>query len=115
MGGRPDPRPAAGRCRYGIARCGYGLPNCTGSTGAEARSYMIRVLVVDDHPLVRETLTELLNSAGDLAVVGQCADGGEVAAAVIETRPDVALLDVQMPRVDGLTAAREVRATQPGL
>src|SRR4051812_2791951 len=74
---------------------------------------MIRVLVVDDHPLLRETLTDLLAATGDIAVVGQCADGSEVAAAVAETRPHVLVLDVQMPKVDGLTAARAVRATHP--
>jgi DNA-binding NarL/FixJ family response regulator len=74
---------------------------------------MIRVLVVDDHRLVREALTDLLSSCEDIAVVGQCADGSEVAAAVAETRPDVLLLDLQMPLVDGLTAARAVRAAHP--
>jgi DNA-binding NarL/FixJ family response regulator len=74
---------------------------------------MIRVLVVDDHVLVREALTDLLATSGDMAVVGECADGSEVAAAVAETRPDVLLLDVQMPKMDGLTAARAIRATHP--
>src|SRR4051812_20486905 len=74
---------------------------------------MIRVLVVDDHPLVREVLTDLLAATDDIAVVGQCVDGSEVAAAVAEARPDVLLLDVQMPKVDGLTAARAVRSAHP--
>ena len=74
---------------------------------------MIRVLVVDDHSLVREALTDLLSASGGIAVVGQCADGSEVAAAVAQMRPDVLLLDLQMPKVDGLTAARAVRAAHP--
>ena len=74
----------------------------------------VKVLVVDDHPLVRETVTELLEACDDLRVVGQCADGSEVPAAVAQLRPDVVLMDLQMP-VDGLTAARAVRASHPGV
>jgi DNA-binding NarL/FixJ family response regulator len=72
----------------------------------------VTVLVVDDHPLIRETVTNLLEACDDLRVVGQCADGSEVPAAVSQLRPDVVLMDLQMP-VDGLTAARAVRASHP--
>ena len=72
----------------------------------------VKVLVVDDHPLIRETVTDLLEACDDLRVVGQCADGSEVPAAVALLRPDVVLMDLQMP-VDGLTAARAVRASHP--
>jgi DNA-binding NarL/FixJ family response regulator len=71
---------------------------------------MIRVVVVDDHPLLRDSLTDLLEATGGITVVGQCADGSQVTAVVAEARPDVLLLDLQMPRVDGLTAAHAVRA-----
>jgi DNA-binding NarL/FixJ family response regulator len=74
---------------------------------------MIRVVVVDDHPLVRESLTDLLDATGDITVVDQCADGSEVAAAVAVASPDVLLLDLQMTTMDGLTAARGVRRTHP--
>ncbi|MGY1605424.1 response regulator [Geodermatophilus sp. SYSU D00815] len=74
---------------------------------------MIRVLVVDDHPLVRDTLSDLLTAAGGIDVVGQCADGSEVAEAVERLRPDVVLMDLQMPRMDGLTAAQGVLASHP--
>ena len=74
----------------------------------------VTVLVVDDHPLIRETVTDLLETCDDLRVVGQCADGSEVPAAVAQLRPDVVLMDLQMP-VDGLTAARAVRASHPGV
>ena len=76
---------------------------------------IIRVLVVDDFPLVREAIIELLAATDDITVVGQCGDGDAVAAAVAETRPDVLLLDVRMPKVDGLTAARAVRVAHPGV
>jgi DNA-binding NarL/FixJ family response regulator len=74
---------------------------------------MIRVVVVDDHPLVRDALTDVLEAAGGIRVVGQCTDGSEVAAAVAQTRPDVLTMDLHMPRMDGMTAARGVRATHP--
>jgi DNA-binding NarL/FixJ family response regulator len=74
---------------------------------------MPRVLIVDDHPLVREGLSSLFDATADLAVVGQCADGSEVVEAVERTRPHVVLMDLQMPRVDGLTAARAVLLVQP--
>lgn len=74
----------------------------------------VKVLVVDDHPLIRDTITDLLEACDDLRVVGQCADGSEVPAAVAQLRPDVVLMDLQMP-VDGLTAARAVRASHPGV
>jgi DNA-binding NarL/FixJ family response regulator len=73
----------------------------------------IRVLVVDDHRFVRAALTDVLEAADDIAVVGECADGSEVAAAVDHLHPDVLLLDLQMPVMDGLTAAGAVRSDHP--
>lgn len=75
-------------------------------------STTIRLLVVDDDPLVRTGLTMLLAGAPDLAVVAEAGDGGEVAAAVAEHRPDVVLMDIRMPRVDGL-AATELLCARP--
>ncbi|MGY1638938.1 response regulator transcription factor [Geodermatophilus sp. SYSU D00742] len=74
---------------------------------------MPTVLIVDDHRLIRDALTDLFAETPDIQVVGQCADGDEVVAAVGRTRPDVVLMDLQMPRVDGLTAARAVLAAHP--
>jgi DNA-binding NarL/FixJ family response regulator len=74
---------------------------------------MIRVVVVDDHPLVRDALTDVLEAAGGISVVGQGTDGTQVAAAVAQARPDVLIIDLHMPKMDGLTAARGVRATHP--
>jgi DNA-binding NarL/FixJ family response regulator len=73
----------------------------------------IRVLIVDDHQLIRDALTDLFAATEDIEPVGSCADGGEVATAVERTRPDVILMDLQMPWMDGLTAARAVLADHP--
>lgn len=69
-----------------------------------------RVLIVDDDALVRAGLSMMLDSAEDLAVVADVADGAEVVAAVNEHRPDVVLMDIRMPRLDGLAATERLRA-----
>ena len=73
----------------------------------------IRVLVVDDHPLVRSTLTELLSDEDDLTVVGECDDGSQVVDAVERLRPDVVLMDLSMPGMGGLAATEALRGVRP--
>ena len=69
----------------------------------------IRVLVVDDDALVRAALTMLLAGADDIKVVGEAADGREVEHAVAEHQPDVVLMDIRMPGMDGLAATEILR------
>src|SRR5688572_17567225 len=69
----------------------------------------IRVLVVDDHPVVRQGLRTFLDLQGDLTVVGEAGDGDAAVAAAIEHRPDVILLDLRMPGADGTAALRGLR------
>jgi DNA-binding NarL/FixJ family response regulator len=70
---------------------------------------MIRVLLVDDQELVRTGLRGILRAAFGFDIVGECADGSEVLAAVDSLAPDVVLMDVRMPVVDGMQATRELR------
>ncbi|MDI2125904.1 response regulator transcription factor [Yinghuangia seranimata] len=70
----------------------------------------VRVLIVDDDALVRAGLSIMLSSPDDILVVGQAADGSEVDAAVREHRPDVVLMDIRMPVMDGLAATARLRA-----
>ena len=74
---------------------------------------VVRVVLVDDHALVRGGLAQLLDAADDIEVVGQAADGGDALEVVASTRPDVVVMDLQMPGVDGVTATRRVVADHP--
>jgi DNA-binding NarL/FixJ family response regulator len=71
---------------------------------------MINVVLVDDHPLVRAGLAELLRGTTDIDVVGTASDGAEALELVRRVRPDVVLMDLQMPGVDGVTATRNIVA-----
>jgi DNA-binding NarL/FixJ family response regulator len=70
---------------------------------------MIRVLIADDHPVVRQGLRTFLGVQDDIDVVGEAADGAEVVSQAEALAPDVILLDLKMPGVDGLTALEELR------
>jgi DNA-binding NarL/FixJ family response regulator len=71
---------------------------------------MIKIVVVDDQTLVRSGLRALLANSDDLEVVGEAIDGSDAIAVVTRTRPDVVLMDVRMPGVDGIAATRKIIA-----
>jgi len=81
--------------------------------GVEAICQMIRVLIVDDHALVREGTRQLLELEDDLQVVGVAANGIEALDLVTETHPDVVLMDIEMPEMDGIEATARIAAEFP--
>ncbi|TDC52581.1 response regulator transcription factor [Jiangella ureilytica] len=76
---------------------------------SEPQTTVTRVLIVDDDALVRAGLSMMLAGAPDLEIVGEAADGADVPAMVESARPDVVLMDIRMPRVDGLAATQTLR------
>jgi DNA-binding NarL/FixJ family response regulator len=73
----------------------------------------IRILIADDHTLVRESLVSLLQAAGDVQVVAQAADGLETVTKAIATRPDIVVTDIAMPRLNGIEVVRRLREALP--
>jgi DNA-binding NarL/FixJ family response regulator len=74
----------------------------------------IRIVIADDHPIFRAGLQGLLSAQEDFQVVGEAANGREAVSVVRHTSPDLLLVDLQMPELDGVGAIREIRQTSPG-
>jgi DNA-binding NarL/FixJ family response regulator len=74
---------------------------------------MIRIVIADDHAVVRAGLAQLLGTFPDVELVGAAADGAEAVALCAERRPDVVLMDLEMPVLDGIAATARIRAAQP--
>ena len=81
----------------------------------EEQGVSIKVLIADDHSLVRQGLRRYLDMAKDIDVVGEAANGEEAIAMVEKEQPDIVLLDIRMPGVDGLEAARMIRERYPNV
>jgi DNA-binding NarL/FixJ family response regulator len=75
---------------------------------------VIRVLVADDHTMVRQSLVSVLAASGLCEVVGEAADGLEAVAQALRLRPDVAIVDISMPRLNGIEVVRRLHAELPG-
>lgn len=75
----------------------------------------IRIVLADDHPVVRRGLAAMLRSVEEIDVVGEAGDGREAVEAAVALGPDVLVLDIHMPMLDGVAAAREVRRVAPAV
>lgn len=76
---------------------------------------MIRILLADDHPVVRDGLVAMLSTQPDFEVVGEAGTGAEAVAEAARLRPDVVLMDLEMPVLDGIEAIRRLRAADPAV
>ena len=93
-----------------IAYCSLVLGALLAGEALRARQALGRALVVDDHSLVRAGFRSILSGEDDIQVVGEAKDGAEAVAAAVRERPDVLLMDIRMPGIDGLEATRLVTA-----
>lgn len=83
--------------------------------GEPAPRALLRVVIVDDHPMLREGTRALLEQQAGIAVVGVTGEGAAVLPLVAEVRPDVVLLDVELPDLNGIEVARRMRAAHPAV
>src|SRR5690349_229018 len=79
----------------------------------ESSSRPIRILVVDDHPILREGVAAILEDRDDMLLVGEARDGVEAIVQFRDLRPDVTLMDLQMPGMGGVEAIKAIRAEHP--
>ena len=81
--------------------------------GAKAAMNKIRVIIADDHAIVREGTRQLLEREDDMEVVGEAGDGEEAVAQATKLRPDVAIIDIAMPKLNGIEATRQIKTLLP--
>jgi len=98
---------------YGRAVVYHGRGIAASAAGALSSGVTIRVLTVDDHPLVRTGIRAMIENEADMAVVAEGGDGVEAVALYEAHQPDVVLMDLRMPRQDGVAAIRAILATHP--
>jgi len=83
------------------------------ANGSPLHPSRIRILVVDDHPMLREGIVAIIEAQPDMTVVGEGSDGAEAVTLYAQLKPDVILMDIQMPELDGVQAIERVRALSP--
>jgi two-component system response regulator NreC len=83
------------------------------ASGGDPGGQAIRVVLADDHAILRESLRMLLDSRPEVRVIGECCNGREVVGLVQKLRPDVVVMDVAMPELNGIEAARQIRRSAP--
>jgi CheY-like chemotaxis protein len=109
----PDLMPFSEEDRKRICFYTNEIAKLTERLSATSNGNRTRVLLVDDESLVRRILKQILASYQDVELVGEAASGYEAMAAVERLQPDIVVMDIRMPGMDGIAAAREIRAKYP--
>ena len=89
--------------------------NCIWITGVLFMSPIIKILIADDHPLLRESLHKTLSNQRDMKVVGEAGDGNEVVRMAEELKPDIIIMDIMMPTVNGIEASKQIKKDLPNI
>jgi NarL family two-component system response regulator LiaR len=89
--------------------------NCIWIAGVLLMSPIIKILIADDHPLLRESLHKTLSNQRDMKVVGEAGDGNEVIKMAEELKPDIIIMDIMMPTVNGIEASKQIKKDLPNI
>ena len=89
--------------------------NCIWIPGVFIMSPIIKILIADDHPLLRESLHKTLSNQRDMEVVGEATDGNEVIRMAEELKPDIIIMDIMMPTVNGIEASKQIKKDLPNI
>jgi CheY-like chemotaxis protein len=94
---------------------GHSAQSASAPSGVRPNGRPIRVLLADDHEILRQGLAALLQEEPDIEVVGLAGDGQQAVEMALRTRPDIVLMDITMPRLDGIEATRRITQEQSGI
>jgi DNA-binding NarL/FixJ family response regulator len=89
--------------------------NCIWIAGIVLMSPIINILIADDHPLLRESLHKTISNQKDMKVVGEAGDGNEVIRMAEELKPDIIIMDIMMPTVNGIEASKQIKKDLPNI
>lgn len=104
------PNPTAHTLKRAVTASTHAIPG----SGQSGRKESLRILLVDDHAMVRQGLRGILGSYPGLEVIGEAKNGEDALTLAVEQSPDIVLMDINMPTMDGITATKRMKEVLPG-